>query len=106
MTSFAFQIEGYMFEEHELIRRAAVQCFTNLCSSPLQVERCEQKNDKVRKMIDLALNVEYDFLCVCCIGEILRPPLRRPRRSRGRPRRRRRPRHAHIAEQEVRGQGL
>ena len=40
-------IENYMFEEHELIRRAAVQCWTNLCVSELQVKRCEGDNDKV-----------------------------------------------------------
>ncbi len=44
---FIMQVEGYMFEEHQLIRRAAVQCFTNLCASDVQVERCEGKNDKV-----------------------------------------------------------
>ena len=43
-------IENYMFEEHELIRRAAVQCWTNLCLSPLQVKRCEGDNDKVSDM--------------------------------------------------------
>ncbi len=40
-----------MFEDHQLIRRAAVQCFTNLCASPLQVERCEGKNDKVKYVV-------------------------------------------------------
>ena len=40
-------IENYMFEDHSMIRRAAVQCFTNLCTSPFQVKRCEGKNDKV-----------------------------------------------------------
>ena len=46
-SDFVTQIEGYMFEDHALIRRAAVQCFTNLCVSPIQVKRCEGKNDKV-----------------------------------------------------------
>lgn len=41
-------IENYMFEEHEMIRRAAVQCWTNLCVSELQVKRCEGDNDKVK----------------------------------------------------------
>jgi len=41
-------IETYMFEDHELIRRAAVQCWTNLCVSELQVKRCEGENDKVK----------------------------------------------------------
>ena len=46
-NDFSISIEGYMFEEHQMIRRAAVQCFTNLCVSPVMVERCEGKNDKV-----------------------------------------------------------
>lgn len=41
-------IENFMFEEHELIRRAAVQCWTNLCVSGVQVDRCEGDNDKVK----------------------------------------------------------
>merc|ERR1712209_335521 len=41
-------IENYMFEEHEMIRRAAVQCRTNLCVSDIQVKRCEGDNDKVK----------------------------------------------------------
>jgi len=41
-------IENYMFEDHELIRRAAVQCWTNLCVSDIQVKRCEGDNDKVK----------------------------------------------------------
>eukprot|EP00090_Calanus_glacialis_P004732 TRINITY_DN13559_c0_g1_i1.p1 TRINITY_DN13559_c0_g1~~TRINITY_DN13559_c0_g1_i1.p1 ORF type:complete len:1002 (-),score=408.50 TRINITY_DN13559_c0_g1_i1:92-3097(-) len=41
-------IENFMFEEHELIRRAAVQCWTNLCVSDVQVKRCEGENDKVK----------------------------------------------------------
>ena len=46
-SDFICQIENYMFEDHQLIRRAAVQVFTNLCTSPIQVQRCEGKNDKV-----------------------------------------------------------
>ncbi len=41
-------IENYMFEEHQMIRRASVQCWTNLCTSPIMVKRCEGKNDKVK----------------------------------------------------------
>ena len=47
-SDFIMAIENYMFEDHQLIRRAAVQVFCNLCSSPLQVKRCEGKNDKVK----------------------------------------------------------
>ena len=37
------------------IRRAAVQCWTNLCVSELQVKRCEGDNDKVIKKKILVL---------------------------------------------------
>lgn len=47
-AEFINAIEGYMFEDHTLIRRAAIQCWTNLCTSPLMVKRCEGKNDKVK----------------------------------------------------------
>lgn len=47
-SDFVTSIENYMFEDHQLIRRAAVQAWTNLCVSPLQVKRCEGKNDKVK----------------------------------------------------------
>ena len=50
-ADFAIAIEGYMFEEHQLIRRAAVQCFANLCVSDIMVERCEGKNDKVSGLL-------------------------------------------------------
>lgn len=50
-SNFISAIEGYMFEEHSMIRRAAVQCFTNLCTSPIMVKRCEGKNDKVKYTI-------------------------------------------------------
>ena len=41
-------ILGYMFEEHTMIRRAAVQCWTNLCTSSQMVTRAEGKNDLVK----------------------------------------------------------
>jgi len=44
-------VESYMFEEHELLRRAAVQCWTNLCQSQAHVERCEGENDKVKYIV-------------------------------------------------------
>jgi len=47
-TNFIQGIENYMYEDHLLIRRAAVQCWTNLCVSELQVKRCEGENDKVK----------------------------------------------------------
>lgn len=47
-TEYINAIENYMFEDHTMIRRAAVQCWTNLCCSPLMIKRCEGKNDKVK----------------------------------------------------------
>jgi len=50
-SDFISSIENYMFEEHTLIRRAAVQAFCNTCTSPIQVKRCEGKNDKVKYIV-------------------------------------------------------
>jgi len=44
-------IENYMYEDHQLLKRAAVQCFLNLCQSPIQVTRAEGNNDKVKYMV-------------------------------------------------------
>ena len=51
-----------MFEDHQLIRRAAVQAFCNLCISPIQVKRCEGKNDKVSYLIENTIRIENDRL--------------------------------------------
>jgi len=48
---FVGAIENYMFEDHLLLRRASVQCFTNLCQSPEHVARCEGNNDKVKYLV-------------------------------------------------------
>ncbi|KAF2355056.1 UNC-45/Cro1/She4 central domain [Trinorchestia longiramus] len=47
------KIEHYMFEGHEMIRRAAIQCFANMCMSPDVVKLLEGPNDKMK----------YLFLC-------------------------------------------
>ena len=39
-------IENFRFED-ELIRRAGVQCWTNLCVSDVKLKRWEGENDKV-----------------------------------------------------------
>ncbi|XP_042221331.1 protein unc-45 homolog B-like [Homarus americanus] len=46
-------IENYMFEHHEMIRRAAIQCMANMCASPDIIKLLEGKNDKFK----------YLFLC-------------------------------------------
>ena len=48
VKSILLQFSGYMFEEHTMIRRAAVQCWTNLCTSSQMVTRAEGKNDLVK----------------------------------------------------------
>merc|ERR1712066_1134409 len=45
------QIEASMYEDHAMLRRAAVQCVLNLCQSEVQVKRFEEKNDKMKYMV-------------------------------------------------------
>ncbi|MCL4129369.1 UNVERIFIED_CONTAM: hypothetical protein GTU68_051254 [Idotea baltica] len=42
------KIEHYMFEDHELLRRAAFQCMANMCASPSLVTILEGENDKLK----------------------------------------------------------
>merc|ERR550519_2641357 len=56
-------IENFMFEDHELIRRGAVQCWTNLCVSDIQVKRCEGDNDKIKYCV-LLCGDDVDALVV------------------------------------------
>jgi len=51
------RVEHCMFEQHEMIRRAAIQCFANLCMSPDVVKALGQKNDK------------FKYLFLCCADE-------------------------------------
>merc|ERR1719208_565497 len=44
-------IENYMYQEHQLLRRASVQCVLNLCQSEKQVKRFEENNDKMKYMV-------------------------------------------------------
>jgi len=67
---FVNAIENYMFEDHQLIRRAAVQCFTNLCTSPVQVKRCEGKNDKVKYCVLLCGDAEDEEIVKAASGAL------------------------------------
>jgi len=62
-TEFLTAIEGYMFEDHTQIRRAAIQCWTNLCTSPLMVKRCEGTNDLVKYCVLLCGDDEDPEIC-------------------------------------------
>merc|ERR1712198_289249 len=44
-------IENYMYRDHMMLRRAAVQCVLNLCQSEIQVKRCEGNNDRVKYLV-------------------------------------------------------
>ena len=44
-------IENYMFQDHQMLRRASVQCVLNLCQSETQVKRFEGNNDKMKYMV-------------------------------------------------------
>lgn len=46
-------IEALMFEEHELIRRAAVQCVVNLIRDPHLISLYEAENDRVKYLVIL-----------------------------------------------------
>lgn len=46
-------IEALMFEEHELIRRAAVQCVVNLIREPHLISLYEAENDRVKYLVIL-----------------------------------------------------
>ncbi|KAE8752791.1 hypothetical protein FOCC_FOCC000529 [Frankliniella occidentalis] len=54
------KIEGYMFEEHEMLRRAATQVITNLILSPEVVKMYEGKNDKTKYLVLLSADEDTE----------------------------------------------
>merc|ERR1711970_81452 len=44
-------VENYMYQDHQMLRRAAVQCVLNLCQSEVQVKRCEGNNDRFKYLV-------------------------------------------------------
>lgn len=69
-SDYVSAIENYMFEDHQMIRRAAIQAFTNLCASPLQVKRCEGKNDKVKYCVLLCGDDEDEEVVKAASGAL------------------------------------
>ena len=59
-----------MFEEHTMIRRAAIQCWTNLCTSPLMAKRCEAPNDLVKYTVLLIADDEDQEICKAAAGAL------------------------------------
>ncbi|XP_054271467.1 protein unc-45 homolog B isoform X1 [Macrosteles quadrilineatus] len=54
------RIEGYMFEEHLMLRRAATQCMTNLMLSPDIIKMYEGKNDRAKFLLLLCGEEDED----------------------------------------------
>merc|ERR1711874_831645 len=50
-SDVVMSIENYMYQDHMMLRRAAVQCVLNLCQSEVQVKRCEGNNDRVKYLV-------------------------------------------------------
>ena len=42
-SDVVMSIENYMYEDHPMLKRAAVQCYLNLCQSPIQVNSLTTK---------------------------------------------------------------
>lgn len=53
-------IENLMFEEHEMIRRAAVQCVANLIRDPHLISLYEAENDRVKYLILLCQEADLE----------------------------------------------
>lgn len=54
------KIEMYIYEEHQLLRRAAVQVMTNLILSPEVVEKYEYKNDRTKLLVLLCADEDEE----------------------------------------------
>ncbi|XP_026806127.1 protein unc-45 homolog A [Rhopalosiphum maidis] len=53
-------IESYLFEEHQMLRRASAQCFTNLMMSPDVIKIIEGENDKLKMLFLLSEEEDED----------------------------------------------
>ncbi|KAG0709475.1 Protein unc-45 B [Chionoecetes opilio] len=62
-------IENYMFEHHDMIRRAAIQCMANMCASPDVIQIMEGQNDKV-KYLTLCASDEDEEIVKAAAGAL------------------------------------
>lgn len=62
-------IESYLFEEHQMLRRASTQCFTNLMMSYEVIKIFEGENDKL-KMMFLLIEEEDEDTALAAAGAI------------------------------------
>jgi len=63
-------IETYMYEDHKMLRRAAVQCVLNLCQSEVQVRRFEGNNDRMKYMVLLMGDGEDEEVAKAAAGAV------------------------------------
>lgn len=63
-------VENYMFQDHQLLRRAAIQCVVNLCQSELQVARCEGNNDRFKYLVLLMADAEDEEVVKAASGAV------------------------------------
>jgi len=63
-------IENFMYESHQMLRRAAVQCVLNLCQSEIQVKRCEGNNDRLKYLVLLMGDAEDEEVVKAAAGAI------------------------------------
>lgn len=56
------KIDNYLYEEHEMLRRAATQCLTNMTMSPDVIKIYEGENDRLKYMMMLTGEEDLDTL--------------------------------------------
>jgi len=69
-TDVIMCIENYMFQDHQMLRRASIQCVLNLCQSEKQVARCEGNNDKVKYLVLLMGDAEDEEVVKAACGAV------------------------------------
>jgi len=69
-TDVVMSIENYMYQDHMMLRRAAVQCVLNLCQSEVQVKRCEGNNDRVKYLVLCMGDAEDEEVVKAAAGAI------------------------------------
>merc|ERR1711970_1639471 len=63
-------VENYMYQDHQMLRRAAVQCVLNLCQSEVQVKRCEGNNDRFKYLVLCMGDAEDEEVVKAAAGAI------------------------------------
>merc|ERR1711970_543624 len=63
-------VENYMYQDHQMLRRAAVQCVLNLCQSEVQVKRCGGNNDRFKYLVLCMGDAEDEEVVKAAAGAI------------------------------------